>query len=88
MRHLASRGNLYNTCLILLRKKGYALRYNKDNEDWFASSGEVSLQADNPIELLGMVSIHEAVPSEAKGDYWWRMNSPDIWGELDPTLND
>jgi hypothetical protein len=59
------------------------LTYDKDTDVWRAERDGFSFQADNPIELIGLASIYlKLQPKEAK-EYWWRINDPDIIGELD-----
>ena len=38
--------------------------------------------ADNPIELLGLVSVSDYVQPDESRDYWWMVDGPDLWTEL------
>jgi len=87
---LASHANVYNTCLHILRQRGFALRldYGSEGEEpyesplWIAAKDGFVFKADNPIELLGLSVIFEFVKPLKDEPYWWSVDGPDIWAEL------
>lgn len=88
---LASNANVFNTCLRILRSRGYALEVSGEAEPdgsypidchWIARKGDFYFCGDNPIELLGLVAVYDHVqPPEARS-YWWAVEGPDVWSEL------
>lgn len=88
---LGSHGNVYNTCLRILRKRGFKLRVEGELDEegcyptdalWIAEKDDFSFKADNPIELLGLVAVYDYVqPTEVK-PYWWNVEGEDVWTEL------
>ncbi|BBM84375.1 hypothetical protein [Candidatus Uabimicrobium amorphum] len=92
MSRLSSHCNVYNTCLRIIRNKGYKLRLEGELDEeemiipesllWFAEKGEYDFLAANPIELLGLVSIHEHVEPKVDKPYWWTVPGDDIRDEL------
>ncbi len=81
---LSSYINVFNTCLVLLQRRGYSLRYEKGSDAWFAEKDGFAFRGDNPIELLGLVAIYEEVKPAAGVDYWWKIDDPDLLSHLDP----
>ncbi len=92
MASLGSNANVWNTCLQLLRRRGYHLEMTLSDDDgddedgpdawtaalWSAEKDGFSFAGDNPIELLGLVALYEEVRPEEDKPYWWRAkNSPD-----------
>lgn len=84
MTQLSSYPNVFNTCLVLLRREGFNLAYDKANDVWKAERNEFQFKADNPIELLGLVSIYQKLQPKDQKEYWWQINEPNILDELDP----
>lgn len=92
MASLGSHANVYNTCLRILRQRGYRLwvEGELDANDmyptdlaWMAEKNGETFQADNPIELLGLAAIYEYVaPVGETQSYWWVAEGPDIRDEL------
>ncbi len=89
---LGSHPNVYNTCLRILRTRGFALKVEGEmtvGDDsypadalWIARQGEFIFRADNPIELLGLVAIYDHVQPTAAQPYWWSVPGADIRTEL------
>jgi len=84
MSDLSAYLNVYNTALVVLQRKGWALRYDKEHEWWFAQKDGWEFLADNPIELLGLVGIYEHNAPEEKREYWWKIDEPDLFSQFDP----
>jgi hypothetical protein len=88
---LGSHANVFNTCLRILRQRGFALHVEgemtadgcyPDDALWVAEKAGFRFMADNPIELLGLTAVFDHVqPSEAQ-PYWWNVEGPDIRSEL------
>ena len=77
---LASNGNVRNTCLRILRQRGYALRVEGELDAdgcypaeafWIAEKNGFHFCGDNPIELLGLVAIYDHVQPKEDESYWW-----------------
>ena len=84
MPDLSSYLNVYNTALVVLERKGWTLRRDKVCDDWYATKDGWEFLADNPMELLGLVSIYEHHAPKKKAEYWWKIDQPDILRKLDP----
>ncbi len=81
---LSSHLNVYNTCLVLLRRSGYNITYDRANDSWSAQKHEYCFRADNPIELLGLTTIYQEIQPQNGKEYWWMINEPNVLAELDP----
>jgi hypothetical protein len=61
--YLVAAGNTQNPCLVLLRRKGYSIhvQFEESTErlNWFASGPGGRFLADNPHDLLGLVTMGE-----------------------------
>jgi hypothetical protein len=97
MASLSSHGNIYNTCLRILRKKGFEVWIEKwiegkntskdpleaDTLVWKAKKEDYDFAAFNPVELLGLISIYEYKrPIEPPTSYWWSEEGDDVYKEL------
>ena len=81
---LSSYPNVFNSCLVILQRKGYTLSYEKETDTWLAEISGFQFKADNPIELLGLAAIYEDRKPDTDSEYWWQINDPYLLGELDP----
>jgi hypothetical protein len=88
---LASHCNVYNTCLLILRQRGFDLEVSGEKQPdgsypvdklWIARKGDFYFAADNPIELLGLIAIYDHLQPNVDVDYWWKIKGPDIELEL------
>ncbi len=88
---VASRPNVYNTCLRILRSRGFALEVRGEAEPdgsyptdcrWIARKDDFYFCGDNPIELLGLVAVYDHVQPQEDRPYWWVVEGPDISTEL------
>jgi len=81
--------NIENTCLRILRSKGYLLNvYEDGNNDLYeARHGDYNFLAHDPIALLGLVAIYEykGQPNGSPQPYWWVVKGEDIRKELQAT---
>jgi hypothetical protein len=88
---LFSYPNVWNTCLLILRERGYRLYLLGDPDElgtisrcsWNAEKDGMKLRADNPIELLGLAGIHDYHRPSKDTPYWWRVAGPSIFVELE-----
>ena len=88
---LASHANVYNTCLRILRQRGFSLRLSGEllpdgsyppDPHWIAEKAGFYFCADNPIELLGLTAVYDHVQLASDKSYWWEVDGPDVWDEL------
>jgi hypothetical protein len=88
---VSSHFNVWNTCLHILRERGFELEVDGEslpdgsyppNALWIAHKDGFSFCGDNPIELLGLVAIYDHLKPTENRNYWWRIDGPDIWLEL------
>jgi hypothetical protein len=84
MTQLSSYPNVYNTCLVLLQRRGYKIAYEKAQDVWVCEKDGFVFRGDNPIELLGLTSVYQDIKPSANVEYWWQISSPNILAELDP----
>lgn len=79
MASLAAHTNVWGTCLQLLERKGFRLHVALGEDEcvvsWFAERGDIELQADDPISLLGLAAIYEDLRPERHEPYWWSRNT-------------
>jgi hypothetical protein len=88
---LGSHANVYNTCLRILRQRGFDLRVEGEldadgcypsHAHWIAEKSGFYFCGDNPIELLGLVAIYDHVQPKEDVPYWWVVEGDPIWDEL------
>jgi hypothetical protein len=84
MSQLSSYPNVFNTCLVLLRRDGFKLSHERSSDMWVAERNGFSFRADNPIELLGLAAIYEKLQPKEDREYWWQISDPNIISEIDP----
>jgi len=83
--------NVWNTCLLILRQRGYRLFLLGDPDEagyisrctWNAEKDGMKFRADNPIELLGLIAIRDHQCPQADTPYWWRIEGPNLMAELE-----
>ena len=85
---LFSYPNVWNTCLLIIRDLGYRLYLTGTDPTlascaWNAERDGIKLRGDNPIELLGLVAIHEHIKPNDDVSYWWRIDGPNVVAELE-----
>ena len=82
--------NIWNTCLRILRKNGFKLWIEAEDQStdisdcfWCAEKNGYDFWASNPIELLGLVAVCEhKAPNGPPNPYWWKVEGDDIYDEL------
>jgi hypothetical protein len=76
--------NVYNTALVVLDRKGWSLGFDKKEDRWYAKKDGWEFLADDPMQLLGLVALHEYHAPKTKKEYWWKIDEPDLLTQLDP----
>lgn len=88
---LGSHINVHNTCLNILKKRGYKLWIDSDAPDadlldcfWFAEKNGYIFMAGNPIELMGLAGIYEFKnePLVEEKPYWWLVNEENVYDRI------
>jgi hypothetical protein len=88
---LVSHLNVVNTCLRILRDRGFELEVIGEITDdlcypteatWVATKDGFIFRAYNPIELLGLVAVYDYVKPTEDKPYWWYVEGADIRSEL------
>ncbi len=88
---LFSYPNVWNSCLLLARSKGFSLRLIGQPDEhgsisrcsWRATKDDrTELTAANPIELAGLIALYEHHRPGQDQAYWWRIEGPDVVTEL------
>lgn len=78
--------NVYNTALVVLQRKGFSVRFDAQHEHWHASKDGWDFLADDPMQLLGLAAIYEHRAPKKKEEYWWKIDEPDLFSQLDPRV--
>ena len=81
---LSSYLNVYNTCLVILDRRGYKISYEQPKGAWHAEKSGFKFLADNPIELLGLSAIFEEIAPTSDSEYWWKIDGPNLLARWDP----
>ena len=68
--------NVHNTALVILQKKGYRVWTSSDRNTYYAEKDGWDFIAEEPVQLLGLIAIHEDCRPEVFREYWWRQNEP------------
>ena len=78
MPDLSSYPNVWNTALVILKKKGFVVWTDESESTWHAKKESWTFFGDDPINLLGLVAIFEEKKPEKKAEHWWKIDSPDL----------
>lgn len=76
--------NVYNTALVALERKGWALRFDPEQDRWFGLNDGWELLAEESIQLLGSVGIFEHHGPNQKSEYWWKIDKPHLLSHFCP----
>ncbi|MDQ1920067.1 hypothetical protein [Massilia pseudoviolaceinigra] len=88
---LGSHANVYNTCLLILRDRGFKMHVEGELDDegcyptdllWIAEKDGFRFMADNPIELLGLVGVYDHMQPSEDRPYWWRKEGEDVRDQI------
>jgi hypothetical protein len=73
---IAAAGNVEAPAFLVLESKGFRVERTVDNasdtECWSASKGDLRFLGDSPLQVLGLVAMHEARGNE------WFASDPEI----------
>ncbi len=70
--------NVWNTCLVILQQKGFRTWTDEEQNNFYAEKDGWDYIADDPIQLLGLVAIHEYHKPVSYKEYWWRITDPQL----------
>ena len=73
---LGAYANVFNTALVILQHKGFRVWTSESETEWFVEREGWDFMADDPIQLLGLVSIYEFQRPAAYQEYWWQHQDP------------
>jgi hypothetical protein len=59
MTTIAAAGNVEAPAFLALKSKGFHIERHRDSETWTARKGELEFVGDGPLQLLGLVALHE-----------------------------
>ena len=79
---LSAYSNVSNTCLVILEQKGFRCWTDQDGDCFLAEKNGWDFQADDPIQLLGLITIYERVDPADFKEYWWRIREPWLLEDL------
>jgi hypothetical protein len=82
MAALSEYTNVYNTALLVLRKKGYQLWFDQLTQDYCAEQNGWGFRSPSPCGLLGLVAIFEFKQPESYAEYWWRESGEELYERL------
>jgi hypothetical protein len=82
MASLSEYTNVYNTALLILRRKGYQLWYDPNTQDYCAEQRGWDFRSPSPCGLLGLIAIFESKHPSKFVEYWWREDGPEIYEKL------
>ena len=64
--------NVYGTAVAILEEKGFQIW--RSGDDYCCEKDGWDFWAEDPVQLLGLVSIFESVGPTEYREYWWRMS--------------
>jgi hypothetical protein len=79
---LSEYSNVYNTALVVLRRKGFQVWYEKARDVYCAERGGWDFEANTPCGLLGVVAIFEEKQPSNHREYWWKEDTPALYGSF------
>jgi hypothetical protein len=74
--------NVYNSALTIIENKGFQIWFNDKAELYCAEREGWDFMAENPISLLGLIAMHEAITPSVYAEYWWKSNPPSDYQSL------
>ena len=74
--------NVLNTALVILQRKGYRVWTEQDGKMICAEKKGWDFMADDPVQLLGLISIYEAHQPAAYREYWWKIDEPRLYDSI------
>ena len=73
---LGAHCNVSNTCLVILAEKGFRTWTDEDGDYFYAEKDGWDFMANDPIQLLGLITIYERTGPDKFKEYWWRIREP------------
>jgi len=73
MATLVDSGNINNTVLTILEKKGFQIWSDRPNSYWAEKNGW-DFNAQSLPELLGLIDIYEFINPKVYKEYWWKLD--------------
>jgi len=73
---LSSYTNVFNTALVILKRKGFRVWMEQGSDMICAEKDGWDFMAEDPIRLLGLIAIYEAQQPGEYCEYWWKIDSP------------
>jgi hypothetical protein len=80
--------NVHNTALVILQRKGYRIWREQENDTICAEKNGWDFMADDPVQLLGLISIYEAHQPTTCREYWWKIDVPWLYDKVPSTRPD
>ncbi|HEY6095164.1 MAG TPA: hypothetical protein VIU93_09470 [Gallionellaceae bacterium] len=92
--YLVSVPNVWNSCLRVLKARGYQLSIEcnapadadlltkHSKVTWLAQKDGIQLVASNPTELLGLAGVVEHQEPASAEPYWWVVDGDNLLEEL------
>jgi hypothetical protein len=74
--------NVHNTALVILQQKGYRVWTRRDPERICAEKDGWDFMAHDPVQLLGVVAIHEFHRPREFREYWWKIDEPRLYDSI------
>ena len=79
---LSEHVNVYTTAIAVLERKGFSVWYEREQDTFFAQRDGWDFAADNPVSLLGLVTIFEYKNPSEYTSRWWEIEGsiryPDV----------
>ncbi len=74
--------NVQNTALNLIAGRGYQIWHDPSNHHYCAEKDGWDFMANEPVQLLGLISIFETLDPSEYREYWWRIREPRLYDSL------
>lgn len=68
--------NVHNTALVILKRKGFRLWTEQGGDLICAEKDGWDFMANDPVQLLGLISVYETQQPSEFNEYWWKIDKP------------
>ena len=89
---IVSNRNVWSSAIRLAEKMGWIVEvsskgtiYKAFGNDWIARKKSAQVVAATPIEMLGLIQLHDAQFDGNYEPYWWEIKSDKGWLEYLPS---
>ena len=82
---LSQHANVYDTALVLVERKGFRVWQDQSRRTFWAEKDGWDFLADDPLGLLGLVTIWEHLAPSEYSEYWWRLRRERSYSKLPTT---